>query len=323
MRRIITHNDFDGLVSAAICSFALKINFIVFTGPRTVSEARISITDEDVVCDLPYPLECDLWFDHHEANLEELRFRKIDPASLKGRFDGKDSCARVVYEYFAEKVDFPEHFENIVAEADVIDAFNYASIEEWRTPTPGKIIDGTIKYKGEPPELKWKYLRNLVYQLKLFPIEKVAQMPSVKKRYAAFMQEEEGIIEQIKKDVVFLPIDQEKKLVVIDSTKHNRQPYLLKHLAYLEYPEAEAVIEVKNLFRNNTKTNDLTLSMSLSLNLANGNHSKDVGAIMRELNIGSGHPGAAAGVVVCSSKENMLKEKERILEQIYKIFIEQ
>src|SRR4030067_2144361 len=104
MRRIITHNDFDGLVSAAICLFALKINFIVFTGPRTVSEARISITDEDVVCDLPYPLECDLWFDHHEANLEELGFRKIDPASIKARFDIKDSCARVVYQYFWERV---------------------------------------------------------------------------------------------------------------------------------------------------------------------------------------------------------------------------
>ena len=54
--KIITHNDFDGLISAVICSHALGVDFVQFAGPRTVSDARISITMNDVVCDLPYPL---------------------------------------------------------------------------------------------------------------------------------------------------------------------------------------------------------------------------------------------------------------------------
>jgi hypothetical protein len=41
---------------------------------------------------------------------------------------------------------------------------------------------------------------------------------------------------------------------------------------------------------------------------------------MRTLNIGDGHPGAAAGTVRCSSKQEMLKKKKEILNQIFKLW---
>ena len=75
--RIVTHSDFDGIVSAAICAYIFNINRFYFTGPRIIQEARVSVTQNDIVCDLPYPLECGLWFDHHEGNIEDVRFRGI------------------------------------------------------------------------------------------------------------------------------------------------------------------------------------------------------------------------------------------------------
>ena len=77
--KIITHNDFDGIVSAALCAWALGVDRLVFAGPLTITKAQITITERDVVCDLPYPLQCGLWFDHHEGNREELGYRGIDP----------------------------------------------------------------------------------------------------------------------------------------------------------------------------------------------------------------------------------------------------
>ena len=77
--KIITHNDFDGIVSASICAWVLKIRKVLFAGPLTITRSQITITEKDVVCDLPYPLQCGLWFDHHEGNLQELEYRKIDP----------------------------------------------------------------------------------------------------------------------------------------------------------------------------------------------------------------------------------------------------
>ena len=63
--KIITHGDFDGVVSAAICSYALRVDKVMFAGPSTITKSLISISDRDIVCDLPYPLECGLWFDHN------------------------------------------------------------------------------------------------------------------------------------------------------------------------------------------------------------------------------------------------------------------
>jgi oligoribonuclease NrnB/cAMP/cGMP phosphodiesterase (DHH superfamily) len=127
--KIVTHNDFDGLISAALCAWALKVDRIRFAGPLTIIKSQMTITEKDVVCDLPYPLECGLWFDHHEGNLQELELRKIDPASIPGRFDLKPSCSRVVYEYFSERIELPSYFSKAVEEADVIDSF---LMRHWR-----------------------------------------------------------------------------------------------------------------------------------------------------------------------------------------------
>src|SRR4030043_1297565 len=150
--KIITHNDFDGIVSASLCAWALQIERFMFVGPLTITKSQITITEKDVVCDLPYPLQCGLWFDHHEGNIQELDYRKIDPTSIPGRFDLKPSCSRVVYEYFSERTELPFHFLKSVEEADIIDSFSYASLEEWRKETPGTVVDLTLKVHFSSPE---------------------------------------------------------------------------------------------------------------------------------------------------------------------------
>ncbi len=318
--RIITHQDFDGVVSAALCSYALNVNQLVFTQPRTVSDARITITDLDVVCDLPYPLDCGMWFDHHEGNLEDLQYRKIDPANLEGKFEIKDSCARVVFDYFN---DFPDHFTAMVDEADIIDAFNYKNIDDWRQETPGKMIDAAIKLMENSQEQKRQFLRSLVNLLKERPLDRVAETPGIIKRFKQFQNEEQDMLEILEKNISFLSKDTDKNLIIIDLTPYTKKPFLYKHLAYLLEPKSQAVIQISNIYRNRVKTNDISLSMSLTVNMNQTEHSKDIGEIMRLLNIGNGHPGAASGMLYCDSKQEMLKEKEAILEQIYSMFIEQ
>jgi hypothetical protein len=53
-----------------------------------------------------------------------------------------------------------------VEEADVIDSFSYASIEDWRKETPGKVIDSTLKVLFQSAEDQSSYMRNLVQQLR-------------------------------------------------------------------------------------------------------------------------------------------------------------
>jgi oligoribonuclease NrnB/cAMP/cGMP phosphodiesterase (DHH superfamily) len=320
--KIITHHDFDGLVSAALCAWVLKLEKVIFAGPLAIARSQITITERDVVCDLPYPLQCGLWFDHHEGNLQELTYRRIDPASIPGRFDLKPSCSRVVYEYFSERSDLPSHFLRAVEEADQIDSFSFSSIDEWRKETPGKVIEFTLKSHFASNEEKVSYMRSLVQHLRDRPIDEVSALPSVEKRLKQYREEEGRMLGIIKRSSHFLDQDNQKGVVVIDLTSYQRRPDLIKNLAFLLFPEALAVLEVYNLVDRGVKSNDLGFSMSLSIN-GNKSNRRNVGEIMRTLNIGDGHPGAAAGTVRCRSKQEMLKKKQEFLNQIFNLWASQ
>jgi hypothetical protein len=322
--KIVTHNDFDGIVSASLCAWVLKIQKVIFVGPLTIARSQITITEKDVVCDLPYPLQCGLWFDHHEGNLQELALRKIDPKSIPGRFDSKPSCSRVVHEYFCERVELPFYFLKAVEEADVIDSFSYASIEDWRTETPGRVVDSTLKVSFQTAGDQAIYMRNLVQQLRDRSLEEVSHLPFVQKRLKQYQEEEERMLRIIQDASYFIEQDEKKEVVVVDLTRYQRRPHLIKNLAFLVYPEALGVLEVYNLTdHQGIKSNHLGLSMSLSIKGNRKERTKNIGEIMRTLNIGDGHPGAAAGTVRCKSKQEMVKRKKGLLEQIYRLWSSQ
>ena len=318
--KIVTHNDFDGILSASVCARVLKVGKILFVGPLTITKSQITITEKDVVCDLPYPLQCGLWFDHHEGNLQELDYRKIEPKSIPGRFDLKPSCSRVVYEYFSEQGGLPSYFLQAVEEADVIDSFSYSSIEDWRRETPGRVIDLTLKARFPSSEDQFSYMRNLVQQLRDRPIEEVSNLPFVQRQLKQYREEEGQMLKIIRDSSYFLEADERKEMVVIDLTQHRRRPHLIKNLAFLIYPEALGVLEVYNLMDQGVKSNNLGLSMSLSIVGNKQGNTKNIGEMMRTLNIGDGHPGAAAGTFRCRSKQEMLKKKKELWSQIFKLW---
>jgi oligoribonuclease NrnB/cAMP/cGMP phosphodiesterase (DHH superfamily) len=322
--KIVTHNDFDGIVSASLCSRVLKIQKVMFAGPMTIARSQIMITEKDVVCDLPYPLQCGLWFDHHEGNLQELILRKIDVKSIPGRFDLKPSCSRVVYEYFSDREEWPSYFTKAVEEADVIDSFSYSSIEDWRRETPGKVIDSTLKVLFQSAEDQASYMRNLVQQLRDRSIEEVSRLDFVQKRLRQYLNEEGRMLRVIRDAAYFNEEDEKKQVVVIDLTPYQRRPHLIKNLAFLVYPEALGVLEVYSLTdHQGVKSNHFGLSMSLSIHGNKKDQSKNIGEIMRTLNIGDGHPGAASGTVRCQSKQEMLKKKKELLGQIFRLWSSQ
>jgi oligoribonuclease NrnB/cAMP/cGMP phosphodiesterase (DHH superfamily) len=322
--KIVTHNDFDGIVSASVCSWVLGIQKVLFAGPLAINRSQITITEKDVVCDLPYPLQCGLWFDHHEGNLQELALRKIDAQSIPGRFDLKPSCSRVVFEYFSEREELPPYFLEAVKEADIIDSFSYSSIDDWRRETPGRVIDLTLKVSFQSPNDQASYMRNLVQQLRDRSIEEVSRLDFVQKWLKKYREEEGRMLRKIQDASSFIQQDEKKEVVIIDLTPYQRRPHLIKNLAFLIYPEALGVLEVYSLTdHQGVKSNNIGVSMSLSINGNRKDRSKNIGEIMRTLNIGDGHPGAAAGTVHCKSKQEMLKKKKELLEQIFRLWSSQ
>jgi hypothetical protein len=320
--RIITHGDFDGVVSGALCSFVLGVDTFIFAGPGAIARAEISIGTRDVVCDLPYPLECGLWFDHHPGNREALALRGIDPAGIPGRLDGtKPSAARVVFEYFSERgTDLSARFAETVAEADTIDSFDYRTIEEWLRETPGKLVDMSLKAPHPNPRERTKFLDHLVRLVRDGSLSDVLRDGAVAGHVARYRDEEKRMIEFLKKSIGFLDEDAAHELVVLDFTAHSRPPRVLKNLTYLLEPGALAALTVTPFFRGDRKTNDISVSMSLSMNMTDKPHGKDIGEIMRTLDIGDGHVGAAAGMIHSASKDEMLRKKKKALSDIWKLW---
>jgi hypothetical protein len=321
--KIVTHHDFDGLVCASLCAWVLMVEKVVFAGPLAITKSQVSITEADVVCDLPFPLQCGLWFDHHEGNIQELEYRKIDWKSIPGRFELKKSCSRVVYDFFSEKAELPPYFMLAVEEADIIDSFSYSSIEEWRKETPGKVIELTLKAGFSPPEDQTSYMRNLVQQLRDRTITDVSALPFVQKKWTQYQKEEGQMLRIIQESSFFLEQDKKKEVVVVDLTHYRRSPHLIKNLAFFLHPEAQGVLEVYNLLDHGVKSNNLGFSMSLSIHGNRQVRRNNIGEIMRTLNIGDGHPGAAAGTVSCHAKQEMLKKKKEILNQIFTLWLSQ
>src|SRR3989339_100730 len=148
---IVTHNDFDGMASAALCCVAFGLDRVLYTHPNAVSNATIAIGEQDIVCDLPCPLSFALWFDHHEGNLQDVLLRGGDPTSLKGKFLPEKSCAQVILGYCAEQgLALPEHLHELVVATNIIDSFDYTSVEEWRRENPAHILDRAIKADKDP-----------------------------------------------------------------------------------------------------------------------------------------------------------------------------
>ena len=220
-------------------------------------------------------------------------------------------------------MEFPPHVAQAVDEADIIDGFTYSSLEDWRKETPGKIIDLTLKVHFPSAEEQASHMRNLVRELRDRPIGEVSQLDFVQRRLKQYREEEGRMLKVIRDSSYFIEEDEKREVVVIDLTSYQRRPHLIKNLALLIYPEASGVLEVYNLVEHGVKSNHLGFSMSLSINGNRRNRKKNIGEIMRTLNMGDGHPGAAAGNIRCRSKQEMLKKRKEILGQIYKLWSNQ
>jgi oligoribonuclease NrnB/cAMP/cGMP phosphodiesterase (DHH superfamily) len=262
-----------------------------------------------------------MWFDHHPGNLEDLKLREVDPSGIPGRFAIRPSCASVVYEYFQEGgCTFPDFMEETVRATDRVDSFDYRTMEEWRKPTPERLLsDAIFAASGERrdyfPFLEW--VLDLVKSSPLLETVKDARVVSMVERYRRM---EENSLKLMKADSGFHDLDPDKEVVIVDLTRHNRKPEVIRGAAFILYPDARAVLLVTSNYAGGKKTNDLNFSMSLSFLMNTVEHGKDIGEIMRELNIGDGHPGAAGGRIDCQSKDEMLRVKKETIERIIRLW---
>ena len=112
---IVTHNDPDGLLSAAICIRALKsldVEFdyrVFFENPSTIQKGESYFLNKDsegfiggfiILLDLPYHESANIWIDHHESEGGTI----VSPLAIFTVHDTRNSAATLTHEFFKEQI---------------------------------------------------------------------------------------------------------------------------------------------------------------------------------------------------------------------------
>ena len=114
--RIVTRPDFDGVVCAVLISDALDIHLPVqWLEPNAFQKGLADIRAGDIVANLPFHPNCELWFDHHATNTADRPFQ--------GLFWEAPSAASLVLEYFKPRL--KRDYTELVHWADRVDSADF------------------------------------------------------------------------------------------------------------------------------------------------------------------------------------------------------
>ncbi|NLH47792.1 MAG: hypothetical protein GX444_04210 [Myxococcales bacterium] len=312
--QIVSHGDFDGIVSAALASLWTRHTFVFFTGPESLR--RNTFGPKDVVCDLPHPsYPVRAWFDHHAGNIEEAR--QMAWSVGEGAAYEAPSAARVIYDHLKSSVNFPPFLAETVAATDRVDSMDYATIEDWLAETPENILNSTIFLPNEDLQQARKYLLRLVTMVQTKPLSEVAEYQEVRERFAKNQEHGKRAAETIGRLGELVGNGQ---ICVLDFSEMKVAPRFSKNLAYTLFPKAGAVLSIQPVVMGGRKTNDLRLSLSLNPFLKEQLRLHDCAAILDQLELGGGHPTAAGGKITASSKDERLRIKAKVVEDIVRLW---
>jgi hypothetical protein len=318
-KRIVAHSDFDGIASASLCMLMYGKMDVAFSGPVDINMRKMPLSETDVIVDLPYGTPAGLWYDHHEGNTEDVKLLGVDPDAIPGKRQVYPSCAGLIYDTFRDSFPFPEFIPELVTGVNRVDSFSYADIADWRRETPDRIIDLALKADFDSRREQFSYMREMAYRLMKTPVGELVKEPDILSNYKRTKENEDRGLQLI--DKILKVADPETgRFLLLDFSDFKTPIRVNRSLAFLKEPSADVVIAVLPLFDRGVKTTDLMFSMSLAIHAA-GRY--DLGDIVRTLNIGDGHTGAASGKLESHGKAEMLKAKDKTLEFILKTLKEQ
>lgn len=116
--RLVTRSDFDGISCAVLLEELGIVTETKFVHPKDVQDGLVEVTEDDVLCNLPYVQGCGLWFDHHSSEEERGALQN----GYKGEVRYAPSCARVVFDYYGGASKFGNKFDSLMWAVDKSDS---------------------------------------------------------------------------------------------------------------------------------------------------------------------------------------------------------
>ncbi|MFP3982152.1 MAG: exopolyphosphatase [Desulfurivibrionaceae bacterium] len=230
--RITTRGDLDGMTSSVLLTIVEKIDKIRFAHPKDVQDGFISVTEEDILVNLPYAPGCGMWFDHHVSEQE----KNAELCAIKGRFEIAPSCARVIYNHY-QHPGFEEYKELL----EVTDKIDSARLTRDEVSNPeglvllGYTLDPRTGFRDDFQE----YFCWLVDVVREWPLSEVLEFKEVKKRCQRFLDEQEDYQDWLRKNCRL-----EDNVIIADMREAEDVPVGNRFLVYTLFPEANVEIRI-------------------------------------------------------------------------------
>lgn len=199
--RLLTRSDFDGLVCAALLKDLGVLGEIQFVHPKDVQDGKIEVTEKDILTNLPYAAGCKMCFDHHAS--EGIR---------NGGFDRKNhildphaqSAARVVYDYFGGRKQFPGFPQDMLEAVDKADAAQFTR-DDVLDAAGWELLSFLMDARtglGRFREFRvsnYQLMMDLIDYCRDHSIAQILALPDVQERVQLYREHEGKFVEQVRR----------------------------------------------------------------------------------------------------------------------------
>jgi len=199
--RLLTRSDMDGLVCAVLLKEMGMLGDIVFHHPKDVQDGKVTVTERDILTNLPYVPGCGMCFDHHAS--EELRNAgKLAPGYVL-QAEAK-SAARVVYDHFGGKARFPNVSDEMMEAVDKADSAGFTK-DDVLHPKGWELLSFLMDARtglGRFRDFRisnYQLMMTLIDCCRDMPIEDILGLPDVKERVDLFFTQHEAFRAQLQR----------------------------------------------------------------------------------------------------------------------------
>ena len=295
-KRLITRSDFDGLVCAVLLKEMDLIEDIKFVHPKDMQDGIIEVNGNDISTNLPYVEGIGLAFDHHLS--ETIRNEKkenhiIDPDA--------PSAARVVYDYYGGKKQFPMISDEMMEAVDKADAawFTETDILD---PKGWELLSFLMDARtglGRFRDFRisnYNLMMDLIDYCKNHTIEEILELEDVKERVTLFFSYKDQFYNQIKSNARV-----EGDVLVVNLKEEETIYPGNRFVKYALYPDTKISVQVIWGFK---KQNTV---FTVGKSIINRSSDVNIGEIMLSYG-GGGHKNAGTCQVAHEDADRVLDE---------------
>lgn len=279
--RLITRNDFDGMVCAILLKKLDLIDDILFVHPRDMQHGRIKVSKKDISANLPYTLGIYMAFDHHESEDKRVGRKRTNFICDKK----SPSAARVIYRYFEMDKKFPGLFEEMLDALDKADTANFSK-EDIINPSGWALFNFIFDPKTgferfHDFEVSHdKLVRSMVKDWNGQSVDEILQMPAMMERIHMYRTYQSHFISQIERCALC-----HKNLVIVDLQNEEIVYPGNRFMVYALYPQCDLSLFIQKEEKEGKAT------LSLAKSILKRTSPINVGELMLKYS-GGGHIGA-------------------------------